>query len=916
MTQAPCVARTCFVRCPYGQRCTDNARSTSVPRTVLVSSVLTPHFPVDLLNDHAEHTCTILVYKDDLTGDCQLVSKMPRKAQKKTTRQDLKKRAAEDTRVASDDEVNRRCTHLQRASTACTRQRGNRTEIVRCKHVQLTHSCTSCRPRTYTLRVTYSLGRPPYVCRKNVADVATTKTADTIITNPQDREAEKEHITQALLNCGYPKWAVSKATAPKRSTTDRNCQSNSSTRQNRGLVVLPYVKNTSEALRRIFGTHGLKTCFKPTQTYIGETERSLKTRFLEHRRPSSNTSEVSQHIHIESPGHTVTLDKVRILDTEQDYFVRGVKEAVYIRAHQPSLNRDGGRYRLPATFDALLTSSRFRLPESEVTIEASSGIVGLPGQRTHTLAPSTTTAATSMYWTWVMTTTTPTVTTSASTGTWIGGCVYAPFFSSDFEEAEWILNAVLEGVAMEAAICRLNSAKDLLLAHVFVRMDGPVPIVKRVCRRASGPGGSRHYIEICPAPNAGGTGAAATSPVMTSQPPISPEPAPSADRQRAMSLRFPTISLFRAFGRLRTPTLKNRTESTDVGTGLEVRFPAAVQVDHCVLDPCEHGRCYNRADGYDCTCFSGWTGVNCNQDIDKCTGNNGGCDHNCVNTAGSYHCTCRKGGTFTPDSGTFTPDSGTFTPDSGTFTPDSGTFTPDSGTFTPDSGTFTPDKISTTVHNSLCYKVAGVTNDQRSSEQECATMGGTLAAIKDTSTQSFVADLIRDNNNASHWIGIQPPALTFTYYDFSTLQDQQLWAPDQPPALCVYMDSGENYKFSVAVCSEEHEAVCQSDLVTCQLDVCQNGGDCTSCFDDNHKICSCLPGFEGELCEINIDECASSPCVNGGQCLDGDNSYTCTCPQGYAGDNCENDMDLCNPNPFPFNWNCVDNGGHLTCGLK
>ncbi|KAI8500873.1 hypothetical protein Bbelb_216910 [Branchiostoma belcheri] len=39
--------------------CTDSARSTCVPRTVLASSVLTPHFPVDLLNDHAEHTCTI-----------------------------------------------------------------------------------------------------------------------------------------------------------------------------------------------------------------------------------------------------------------------------------------------------------------------------------------------------------------------------------------------------------------------------------------------------------------------------------------------------------------------------------------------------------------------------------------------------------------------------------------------------------------------------------------------------------------------------------------------------------------------------------------------------------------------------------------------------------------------------------------
>ncbi|KAI8506455.1 hypothetical protein Bbelb_158820 [Branchiostoma belcheri] len=144
--------------------CTDSARSTCVSRTVLASSVLTPHFPVDLLNDHAEHTCTIpgaphvqrtcnarathlisTVYKDELTGDCQLVFKMHRKAQKKTTRQDPKKRAAEDTRAASDDEVNRRCTHLQRASTACTRQRGNRTEIVRCKHVQLTYHLRDVR---------------------------------------------------------------------------------------------------------------------------------------------------------------------------------------------------------------------------------------------------------------------------------------------------------------------------------------------------------------------------------------------------------------------------------------------------------------------------------------------------------------------------------------------------------------------------------------------------------------------------------------------------------------------------------------------------------------------------------------------------------------------------------------------------
>ena len=78
------------------------------------------------------------------------------------------------------------------------------------------------------------------------------------------------------------------------------------------------------------------------ESYIGETERSLRTRFLEHKRPSSVTSEVSQHINIESPDHKVDLEEVVVLDREPRYFERGVKEAIYIRAHQPSLNRDGG----------------------------------------------------------------------------------------------------------------------------------------------------------------------------------------------------------------------------------------------------------------------------------------------------------------------------------------------------------------------------------------------------------------------------------------------------------------------------------------------------------------------------------------------------------------------------------------------
>ena len=39
---------------------------------------------------------------------------------------------------------------------------------------------------------------------------------------------------------------------------------------------------------------------------------------------------------------------------------------------------------------------------------------------------------------------------------------------------------------------------------------------------------------------------------------------------------------------------------------------------------------------------------------------------------------------------------------------------------------------------------------------------------------------------------------------------------------------------------------------------------------------------------LDIDECASNPCENGGSCSDGIDSYTCDCLDGYDGADCEN----------------------------
>lgn len=44
-------------------------------------------------------------------------------------------------------------------------------------------------------------------------------------------------------------------------------------------------------------------------------------------------------------------------------------------------------------------------------------------------------------------------------------------------------------------------------------------------------------------------------------------------------------------------------------------------------------------------------------------------------------------------------------------------------------------------------------------------------------------------------------------------------------------------------------------------------------------------GFAGNLCQIDIDECASTPCKNGAKCTDGPNKYTCDCTEGIQSNN-------------------------------
>ena len=134
------------------------------------------------------------------------------------------------------------------------------------------------------------------------------------------------------------------------SNTDSTANTTTTTTKTKiGYVVVPYTKGLSESFRNICGKHGIQAYFKRNIT-IKQTLRRPKDQ--DHKWVNIQL-QVPGH-HIQCTGHNATADNFNIIGREDRDLGRTIKEAIYIRVNNPSLNQNVGKYHPSQLWDRVL----------------------------------------------------------------------------------------------------------------------------------------------------------------------------------------------------------------------------------------------------------------------------------------------------------------------------------------------------------------------------------------------------------------------------------------------------------------------------------------------------------------------------------------------------------------------------------